>query len=61
MYEKLRELAEQHELTMYQLSKATGISQSVLSNLKIRGGFLSAENLKKLADYFGVPIEYFLQ
>lgn len=43
-------------------SKDTGIAQSILSEWKSgRIKILGAEKLKILADYFDVPIEYFLE
>jgi repressor LexA len=48
--------------TMYRVSKDTGIAQSILSEWKSgRIKTLGADKLKILADYFGVPIEYFLE
>lgn len=64
MYERYLELLKQHNLTTYQVSKATGIPESTLSMWKSRqdkNAKLSVDNIKKLADYFGVPIEYFLE
>jgi len=64
MYERYLELLKQHNLTTYQVSKATGIPESTLSMWKSRqdmGANLSVNNIKKLADFFKVPIEYFLE
>lgn len=61
MYSKFLELLKKTGKTTAQVCRDTGISESVISNLKTRGGNLSAANLKKLADYFGVSIEYFLE
>lgn len=46
--------------TPYQVSKETGISQTAFSNWKSGRSEPGLESLKKLADYFGVSIEYFL-
>lgn len=61
MYEKFAELLEKTNKTAYQVSKETGISQSVLSDWKRGRSKPKAEKLKILADYFGVSIEYFLE
>nr|WP_207742004.1 helix-turn-helix transcriptional regulator [[Clostridium] symbiosum] len=47
--------------TAYQVSKDTGIAQSVLSDWKTGRSKPKADKLKILADYFGVPIDYFLK
>lgn len=61
MYEKFAELLEKANKTAYQVSKETGIPQSVLSDWKRGRSKPKAEKLKILADYFGVSIEYFLE
>ena len=61
MYEKYEMLLKEWHLTTYQVSKETGIPQVTLSQWKKRGGSLSIGNLKKLADFFKVKIEYFLE
>ena len=62
MYKKFAVLLDTSNKTAYQVSKDTGISQSVLSEWKTgRIRTLGVDKLKILADYFGVPIEYFLE
>ena len=62
MYEKFAELLAISNKTAYQVSKDTGIAQSIFSEWKSgRIKILGADKLKILADYFGVPIEYFLE
>lgn len=60
MYKKFEHLLGKTNKTTYQISKETGISQTAFSNWKSGRTKPSLESLKKLADYFGVPIEYFL-
>lgn len=60
MYEKFAELLAKNNKTAYQVSKDTGIAQSVLSDWKSGRSKPKVDKLKILADYFGVPIEYFL-
>lgn len=61
MYEKFAALLDKTNKTAYQVSKDTGIPQSVLSDWKRGRSTPKADKLKILADYFGVSIEYFLE
>lgn len=61
MYEKFAELLDKNNKTAYQVSKDTGIAQSVLSDWKTGRSKPKVNKLKVLADYFGVSIEYFLE
>lgn len=61
MYEKFVELLDKTNKTPYQVSKDTGIAQSVLSDWKRGRCKPKADKLKILADYFSVSIEYFLE
>lgn len=61
VYEKFASLLEKTNKTAYQVSKDTGIPQSVLSDWKTGRSKPKADKLKILADYFGVSIEYFLE
>lgn len=61
MYKKFAELLEKTNKTAYQVSKDTGIAQSVLSDWKNGRSNPKVDKLKILADYFGKPIEYFLE
>lgn len=60
LYKKFKELLGKTNKTTYQISKETGISQTAFSNWKSGRSEPSLESLKKLSDYFGVSIEYFL-
>lgn len=57
MYEKLKELLDERGITVAEMCRETGISQSTMSNLKERGGNLSVENLVKVTRYLGVTVE----
>ena len=57
MYNKLKELVDRKGITFATFCRETGISQSVISNLKERGTNLSVENAVKAAKYFGVNVE----
>lgn len=60
LYKKFADLLYKTNKTAYQVSKDTGISQSVLSDWKTGRSNPKVDKLKTLADYFGVSIEYFL-
>lgn len=61
MYSKFLELLAQKQVTPYQVSKATGISESTLSDWKHGKCKPKVDKLMKLADYFGVDVIYFLE
>ncbi|MDO4328726.1 MAG: helix-turn-helix transcriptional regulator [Lachnospiraceae bacterium] len=60
MYKKYLALLGKTNKTTYQVSKETGVSQTAFSNWKSGRSEPSLESLRKLAKYFNVPIEYFL-
>lgn len=60
MYEKFVQLLQKNGLTAYKVSKDTGISQSTLSDWKTGRATPKADKLLVLAQYFNVPIEFFL-
>lgn len=61
MYEKLQILLDKTDKTAYQVSKETGVSTATLSNWKNGNYAPKADKLKKIADYFGVTVDYFLE
>ena len=61
VYSKFLELLAQKQVTPYQVSKATGISESTLSDWKHGKCKPKVDKLMKLADYFGVDVIYFLE
>lgn len=61
MYEKFAELLVKNNKTAYAVAKETGIAQSVLSDWKNGRSKPKADKLKKIADYFKVPIEQLLE
>lgn len=60
MYKKFLLLLKKRGVTVYEVSKQTGVSTSTLSDWKAGRYTPKVEKLKKLADYFGVDIGYFL-
>ena len=60
MYKKFQALLDKTNKTAYQVSKETGVSQTAFSNWKSGRSEPSLESLRKLAKYFDVPIDFFL-
>jgi len=60
MYKKFLELLNKKGVTTYRVAKDTGISISMFSDWKSGKSNPKTDKLKKLAEYFGVTIEYFL-
>ena len=60
MYEVFEMLLGARGVNVADVSKATGISQSTLSNWKKRRNKLSADNAAKIANFFGVSIDYLM-
>ena len=61
MYEKFAELLVKNNKTSYAVAKETGIAQSIFSDWKNGRSTPKVDKLQKLADYFGVSIQYFLE
>lgn len=60
MQEKYKELLEQHNVKTTEVARATGIPYNTLNDWrKGKTKKISAENLEKLAEYFGVSTSYF--
>lgn len=60
MYERCEQLIKEKGLTIAEAARGAGISQTIFSNMKARGGGLSLENAAKLARFLGVQIEELL-
>lgn len=60
MYEIFDRLMKEKGITAYRVSKDTGISQATLSDWKKGRCIPKADKLQKIADYFGVTIEYLI-
>ncbi len=60
MYEVFEQLLQKYHLTAYKVSKETGITQSTLSDWKRGRSTPKTENMKKIADYFGVSVDYLM-
>ncbi len=61
MYKRYSEARDRAGVTDYEVAKQTGVSTSTLTNWKYGRYTPKADKLKKIADYFNLPIEYFLE
>ncbi|WP_270206038.1 helix-turn-helix domain-containing protein [Coprococcus sp. AM100_B19A] len=59
LYEKIQEICNSKGITVSGLEKDLGFSNSTIR--KWKNSSPSIENLKKVADYFGVTVDYFLE
>ena len=60
MYEIFAKLMKERGLTAYRVSMDTGVSQATLSDWKRGRSTPKLQKLQKLADYFGVSLEYMM-
>jgi len=60
MYEIFEQLLQTNKVSAYKLAKDTGISQTTLSNWKSGRSIPKQDKLEKIADYFGVTIDYLM-
>ncbi len=59
-YERLKELRIKAKKTQTEVGEALGVNQRTYSNYELGIRSLSAEILTKLADYYGVSVDYLL-
>lgn len=60
MYEIFEQLLLKHGVTPYKLSQEIGVSQSTLSDWKRGRSTPKLDKLQKIADYFGVTVDYLM-
>lgn len=60
MYEKFSELLQRKNVKAADVSRGTGIKQTVFSEWKKGKSTPKIDKLQKIADYFGVSIDYFI-
>lgn len=61
MYEKFEKLLEERGVTAYEVAKQTNISQSTLTAWKKGEYTPKIDKLCKIANYFEIPVTYFIQ
>lgn len=57
---RFKELRKQHNLSLRDLEKATGISRTTLNRIEISDIDISSSNLKTLAEFYNVSYDYLL-
>ena len=60
MYKIFDRLLKRDNVTAYRVSKETGIAQATLIDWKNGRSTPKFDKLKKIADYFGVTVEYLM-
>lgn len=60
MYEVFERLLQSLGISTYKFCKETGISQSTISTWKSKRNLISGELAKKIADYFGISVDYLM-
>lgn len=60
MYNIFEQLLQKFGVSAYKVSKDTGITQASLSKWKSGKSTPSSETLQKLANYFGVSVDYLM-
>lgn len=59
-YQKFDQLLKIHGTTVYRVAKSTGIPASTFTDWKNGRSVPKADKLRKIADFFEVPLEYLL-
>lgn len=60
MYEVFEQLLQKYGVTPYKVAKEAGVTQTALSNWKSGRSTPSSKTLQKVADYFGVTVDYLM-
>ena len=61
MYEKFEILLKEKNVTAYKVAKETNITASTFTDWKNGRSSPKIEKLQKIANFFNVPISYFLE
>lgn len=61
MYRRIRDLREDHDLTQREMGKILSCSQRVYSNYERGDIDIPTFILIKIADYYGVSVDYILE
>lgn len=61
LYDKFQQLLTERNVTAYRVGKETELPSSLFTEWKKGKSKPKVDKLKKIADYFGVTIEYFLE
>lgn len=58
MYSRFEQLLKENKVTAYRVSKETGVAQATLSDWKNGKSTPKYEKLSKIAEYFGVTVDW---
>jgi Predicted transcriptional regulators len=61
LYKKYKDLKDKMNVSDYEVAKATQITKSTFSDWKTGRSNPKIDKLQKIAAYFGVSLEYFLE
>ena len=59
-FHKIEELVNKRGITLYALAKELGFAKSLFSDWKSGKSMPKTDKLIKIADYFGVTVEYLI-
>lgn len=60
MYQRIRDLREDHDLTQTQIAKVLNMSQTGYSQYEIGKNDIPTKILIKLSEYYHTPVDYLL-
>lgn len=60
-YQKYHEVLLEHGVDTATVCRETGILETTMANWKSRKNSCSADTIKRIADYFKLPVDYFLE
>lgn len=60
MYEIFEQLLQKYGVSSYKVAKEAGVTQTALSNWKSGRTTPTVRTLQKIADYFGVTVDYLM-
>ena len=60
MFEKFEQLVKARGITAYRVAKDIGLAPTVFSDWKSGKSKPKVDKIKKIADYFGVSVDYFI-
>ena len=61
MFEKFEQLVKARGITAYRVAKDIGLAPTVFSDWKSGKSKPKVDKIKKIADYFGVTVDYFIE
>ncbi len=56
---RVYELAEQHNISLYQLARKSGVAYSTMKTTEKRGGQLKVDTIERICDALGISLSEF--